>query len=93
MNARALVKISGRVQGVCFRMVAEEEASAHNLTGWIRNLSSGQVEAMFEGEKFAVEEMIAWCHKGPSAARVDSVEVSWETYCGDFHDFRVVTSS
>lgn len=90
MNARAHVLISGRVQGVCYRMVAEQEARTRNLTGWARNLPTGQVEAVFEGEKSRIEDMIAWCHKGPPAARVVSVEATWETYHGDFADFRVV---
>lgn len=90
MNARAHILISGRVQGVCFRMVAEEEARARDLTGWVRNLPSGQVEAVFEGDKSKVEDMIAWCRQGPPAARVASVETAWETYHGDFADFRIV---
>jgi acylphosphatase len=89
-KARAHVLISGRVQGVCFRMYAEEEAQRRGLTGWIRNLPSGQVEALFEGEKKAVEEIVAWCHQGPPAARVTKVETDWETWRGDFRDFRTI---
>ena len=88
---RAHVLITGRVQGVCFRMYTEEEAKKRELTGWVRNLPTGQVEALFEGEQEAIEEMIAWCHKGPTAARVTKVETTWEKYCGDFTDFRTVT--
>ncbi len=89
-NIRSRVLISGRVQGVCYRMEAEQEARSRNLTGWVRNLPTGQVEALFEGDKTQVEEMIAWCHKGPVAARVVSVETTWEAYHGDFVDFRIV---
>jgi acylphosphatase len=89
-NTRAHVLISGRVQGVCFRMFTEEEAKGRKLTGWVRNLPTGQVEAVFEGAKEAIEAMIAWCHRGPSAARVTKVETSWESYRGDFQDFRTV---
>ncbi len=89
-NVRGHLKISGRVQGVCFRMYAEEEAVKCGVTGWIRNLPTGQVEVLIEGDKKAVEEVVRWCHKGPSAANVASVEVSWETYHGDFTDFRTV---
>jgi acylphosphatase len=71
-------------------MYAEEEATKRRLTGWVRNLPSGQVEATFEGEKKSIEEMIGWCHKGPPAARVTRVEVAWEPYRGDFSDFRTV---
>lgn len=89
-KARAHVFISGRVQGVCFRMYAEEEARRRGLTGWIRNLPSGQVEALFEGEKNAVDEMVAWCRQGPPAARVTKVEMTWEDCRGEFPDFRAL---
>jgi len=89
-KAQARILISGRVQGVCFRMYAEEEAVGRGLTGWIRNLPSGQVETLLEGDKKAIEEMVQWCHKGPPAAKVTRVEVEWETYRGDFNDFRTV---
>lgn len=71
-------------------MVTEEEALNRRLTGWVRNLSNGRVEALFEGDKKSIEEMILWCHKGPPAARVTDVSVEWEPYRGDFKDFRIV---
>jgi acylphosphatase len=71
-------------------MYTEEEALNHRLTGWARNLPDGHVEAVFEGIKKNIEEMISWCHKGPTAARVTHVDVSWEPYQGDFRDFRIV---
>jgi len=89
-RVRAHVLISGRVQGVCFRMYTEEEAKRRGLTGWVRNLPTGQVEALFEGEKKAVEEMIAWCRQGPPTARVEKIDTDWEDFHGSFPDFRVV---
>ncbi len=89
-KVRAHLLISGRVQGVCFRMYTEEEATKRSLTGWVRNLPTGQVEAVFEGNKKSIEEVIQWCHKGPPAARVTDLAVEWEPYRGDFHDFRAV---
>ncbi|HSA59721.1 MAG TPA: acylphosphatase [bacterium] len=89
-KARVHVLISGRVQGVCFRMYAEEEAQRRGLTGWVRNLPSGQVEALFEGEKTAVEEIVVWCRRGPPAARVDKIDENWEDFHGSFTDFRIV---
>jgi len=76
-RARAHVLISGRVQGVCFRACTVDEATAGGVMGWVRNTSDGRVEAVFEGEKSAVEAMIAWCRKGPPAARVNGIEVVW----------------
>ena len=82
-RVRAHVWISGRVQGVCFRAATVDEAAAGGVAGWVRNTPDGRVEAMFEGEKPAVEAMIAWCRKGPPAARVSGVEVVWEAPKGE----------
>lgn len=82
-RARARVVISGRVQGVFFRASAEDEARSRGLAGWVRNRPDGQVEAVFEGEKAAVEAVIAWCHRGPPAARVTGVAVTWEEPRGE----------
>ncbi len=76
-HVRAHVLISGRVQGVCFRAYTVDEAAAVGVTGWVRNTSDGGVEAVFEGDKSAVETIVAWCRKGPPAARVSNVEVVW----------------
>ena len=87
-RVRAHVWIAGRVQGVAFRAYTIDEAAAKEVTGWVRNTPDGRVEAVFEGEKRAVEGMIAWCRKGPPAARVSSVEVVWEKPQGEL-DFGV----
>ena len=82
-HVRAHVVISGRVQGVCFRAYTSDEAAAGGVAGWVRNTPDGRVEAAFEGEKSTVEAMIAWCRKGPPAARVSSVDVVWEEPKGE----------
>lgn len=82
-KVRAHVWISGRVQGVLFRAYTVDEAAGSAVTGWVRNTSDGRVEAVFEGERAAVETMVAWCRKGPPAARVSSVEVIWEEPKGE----------
>ena len=64
-KARVHVVIEGRVQGVFFRASTRDEARARGLTGWARNLPDGRVEALFEGDKRVVENMLAWCRKGP----------------------------
>ena len=69
------VLLSGLVQGVEFRYHAREEARALGLTGWVRNLHDGRVEAHFEGEEGPVEAFLAWLRRGPPAARVTGVEV------------------
>ncbi|MCD6514633.1 MAG: acylphosphatase [Candidatus Asgardarchaeum sp.] len=89
MKVRAHVFISGRVQGVFFRAHTQMMAMKHNVTGWVRNLRDGRVEAVFEGELKDVEKVIEWCHKGPPLAKVDKVEVIWEDYKGEFSSFEI----
>ncbi len=87
--ARARVAIEGMVQGVGFRAHTVRQAERRGLSGWVRNLDDGSVEAVFEGRREAVEDMIAWCRQGPPYARVDGVEVSWEKHTGDSRGFGV----
>ena len=89
MKARAHMFVSGRVQGVFFRLQAKHNADRHDVKGWVRNLPDGRVEAMFEGEKEAVEALIEFCKHGPSGARVTYVSLRWEPYTGDFDGFRI----
>jgi len=83
------VLISGRVQGVFFRAETQRAATGFKLSGWVRNLPDGRVEAVFEGEDAAVDKMLAWCHHGPPAARVQEVIVTEETYTGEFTSFGI----
>jgi len=70
---RVRVYISGQVQGVFFRTSCADLAKGLGLSGWIRNVAGGDVEAVFEGSESAVEEMLTWCREGPPLARVDRV--------------------
>jgi acylphosphatase len=85
----AHVFISGRVQGVGYRASTWDTATLLKLNGWVRNLRDGRVEAMFEGPKETVEEMLRWCHQGPPTAVVKNVEVLYETPQG-LKGFQVV---
>jgi len=89
MKARAHVWVKGYVQGVFFRHETSKVARNFNVNGWVRNLPDGQVEAVFEGEKENVEEMVKFCRRGPPGAQVDNVEVKWETYRGEFPSFEI----
>lgn len=89
---RKHVLISGRVQGVYFRQYTWERAQALGVTGWVRNRRDGRVEAVFEGEKEAVEKMIAWCWQGSPAAHVENVKVIDEDYKGEFRDFQITST-
>jgi acylphosphatase len=69
------VIISGRVQGVFFRASCARLAEDLGISGWVRNLPQGQLEAVFQGPDAAVDEMLAWCRHGPPDARVDGLDV------------------
>lgn len=68
-----LMRIAGRVQGVGYREWLMAEARAHGLAGWVRNRRDGTVEALLAGELPAVQAVLLACRRGPSLARVDSV--------------------
>ncbi len=72
---RAHVLVAGKVQMVGYRYSTVQQASKLGLNGWVRNLADGRVEAVFEGNQAAIEQMIAWCHRGPTAAVVTDVAV------------------
>ncbi len=72
---RLRLLVSGRVQGVFFRASTKERADLLGLRGWVRNVSTGQVEMEVEGMVSAVDEILEWARKGPVSARVVSVEV------------------
>jgi len=68
------VTITGRVQGVGYRAWVDHQARNHDLEGWVRNRRDGSVEALFAGPADVVSEMVARCWRGPSSARVESVQ-------------------
>ncbi|MEV7216492.1 acylphosphatase [Kitasatospora cineracea] len=72
---RRRVLVSGTVQGVFFRDSCRRAAAEAGVTGWVRNLPDGRVEAVFEGDPAPVERMVAWAGHGPSRAVVERVEV------------------
>jgi len=89
-NTRIHAWVSGRVQGVFFRATTRRKAKKLNVKGWVKNLSDGRVEAVFEGDKDNVEKIVKWCHKGSIPAKVNKVETKGEKYTGKFDDFKVV---
>lgn len=86
---RAELVVSGLVQGVFYRASAQTEALRLGLLGEVRNLPGGEVEAIVEGPRAQVEAFIAWCRRGPEAARVDAVQVRWSPVRGEFRSFRI----
>lgn len=88
-NTRAHVIVTGRVQGVFFRAGTRDEARRLGLKGWVRNLPDGRVEAVFEGEKSAVGEMLQWCVHGPPGAEVTDMKTKWEKPEGKYDSFNI----
>ena len=83
MQARAHVIVSGIVHGVFFRANTKEKADSLGLNGWVRNTPEGKVEAVFEGDKDKIEEVLNFCKTGPSGAVVKDVDVRWEEPKGE----------
>lgn len=79
--------ISGKVQGVWYRASTKKKAEELGLTGWVKNMSDGNVEAVFEGDAVKVDEMISWCWIGPPLARVIDVKITRRNASGEFTDF------
>jgi acylphosphatase len=78
MEVSARVLVSGRVQGVFFRVYVRKHAVESGVRGYVRNLMDGRVEVIFQGPSDKVQEMIKHVHTGPPLARVDDVSVQWE---------------
>jgi len=83
---RVHVLIKGKVQGVFFRRNALELAKKLDLKGWMKNVSKG-VEAVFEGDDEKIKDMLEFCAIGPEGAKVTSIDVTEETYIGEFKGF------
>jgi acylphosphatase len=88
-KARYHVVVSGKVQGVCFRMETKRVAESYSVSGWVRNNRNSTVEAVFEGEKSDVASVVEWCKKGPSHSNVSKVDIAEENYTGEFRGFDI----
>jgi len=75
MKISVHVIISGRVQGVWYRVSTKEKAEQLGIKGWVKNTRDGCVEAVFEGEEEIVQNMIKWCKIGPPNANVKNIKI------------------
>ena len=90
MSAKRLhVFYAGRVQGVGFRATAEETASRLAVTGWVKNLRDGRVEAVVEGDEALLLQFLEAIRTGPMRNFIQSVEVGWSEATGEFRDFEI----
>jgi acylphosphatase len=85
---RLHIFISGRVQGVLFRIKMYQKAK--KVSGFVRNLNDGRVEAVIEGEKEQVDKLLKWAKKGTIFSRIDNIKVIEENYKGEFNNFNIV---
>jgi len=82
--------VRGLVQGVFFRRFVHGHAVALGLAGWVRNLSDGtSVEVVAEGPKALLEELVDHLKRGPTGARVESVDIEWPPPSGELHGFHI----
>ncbi len=86
---RARVRFKGRVQGVGFRYFTSRKALDYGLTGWVRNLANGDVEAVFEGKESEIRSALELFRKGPSGGQVDEMLIDWEDFRGEFNNFEI----
>ena len=83
------VTISGRVQGVFYRTSTRDKADELGITGYVKNLANGDVEAVFQADPDTVEQMIQWCYKGPPSSAVQSVVTQKLESPEMFHSFEI----
>ncbi len=88
-KVRAHAIISGRVQGVFFRMETKRVADSYKVLGWVKNRINGTVEAVFEGNKENVNSILEWCKDGPRLADVKKVDITLEDYKGEYYEFEL----
>jgi acylphosphatase len=81
--------IKGEVQGVGFRQFVVKNGRKLGLTGWVRNLSDGRVEGLFQGEKKQIETLLSLCRKGPFLSVVESVSEDWTDVTEQIVEFTV----
>ncbi len=83
--------VSGKVQGVSYRMWTFDQASTLGLKGWVRNLADGKVEALLQGDESAMDEIKKRMLQGPPLARVDDLQCKWLDYDTEHETFEIRT--
>jgi acylphosphatase len=91
MKRRVRGIISGRVQGVFFRAHTLAQAQKLGVAGTVRNLLSGQVEVVAEGEESQIRALMDWCKQGPPMARVENTSWTDEPHRGEFSIFEIIS--
>jgi acylphosphatase len=87
MKITRRLRIRGQVQGVNLREAMRQRAEQLKITGWVQNRLDGSVEAIVQGEAFAIDAIVDWVHQGPPGARVDSLDVETADAEGNYDSF------
>jgi acylphosphatase len=83
------VRVSGRVQGVYYRAYTKSQANELGIKGWVRNIPGGGVEAILEGEREKVGELLGLMKAGPAGSMVSGLQIS-ELKCKGYDDFKII---
>jgi acylphosphatase len=86
--AQAHLHVSGFVQGVGYRAFVRSKARKMGLTGWVRNLSDGRVEAVIQGAEEDIKKLISMCKRGSFFAKPNDIVVHWEEIKEQFAEFK-----
>jgi acylphosphatase len=86
---RVCLFVSGKVQGVFFRLKTKNKAEKLKIFGWVKNLTDGRVEILAEGEKEKIGNLIEWARKGPIFAKVNNLEIEKQEFKGEFNSFEI----
>ncbi|MHA2170988.1 MAG: acylphosphatase [Candidatus Kariarchaeaceae archaeon] len=89
VRKRVELHITGQVQGIFFRVNAKELASSLSIVGWVKNNPDGSVSILAEGPSDLVNDFIDWCKKGPSMAKVKSVDITEKKPNDEFTKFEI----
>lgn len=90
MLKKAVIIISGKVQGVYYRHHTKEKAHQLGLKGTVTNLPDGKVRVVCEGTEHDIKTLRVWCTTGPAGALVTDVYMTWEPYSGEYKDFTII---
>jgi acylphosphatase len=89
MKKSAEIYVSGKVQGVFFRVNAESQARDLGLTGFVQNMADGQVLLVAEGEEETLKNFVEWLKIGPELASVEKISVKYGNFSGEFQSFEI----
>ena len=83
------ILISGRVQGVGYRFFTKDKASKYGVSGWVKNLPDGRVEAEVQGDENDLLDLLSVLRKGPPLGYVKDI-VKYEIPADETDmDFRI----